>query len=144
MTVSCTEILAKTNCKSMEAMVTQHQLSWLGHVIRISWECLLWKILYGKIHLGRRSAGGGQLKTWLRKCNIKPTDMEDAAADRSTWWQLCQSGVQRWERSIKRRHKQLRRHATMPAPANTDCICPTSNKACGSLIGLYSHQRIHR
>ena len=84
-----TEILAKTNCKSMEAMVTQHQLHWLGHVTRISQECLPRKILYGQLHLRWQSAGGlmkrykDQLKTLLNKYNIKPTDIEVAAATRS-------------------------------------------------------------
>lgn len=43
-----TEILVKTNCKSMEAMVTHHQLCWLGNVIRMSQECLPGQILYGQ------------------------------------------------------------------------------------------------
>ncbi len=30
-----TEILKKTNCRSIEAMITQRQLQWLGHVIRM-------------------------------------------------------------------------------------------------------------
>jgi hypothetical protein len=51
-----TEILAKTSCKSMEAMVTQHQLHRLGHVITMSQERLPW-ILYGQIHLDWRSVG---------------------------------------------------------------------------------------
>jgi hypothetical protein len=111
-------------------------------------------ILYGQLHLGRRSAGGqmkrykNQLKTWLKKCNIKPTDLEDAAADRLTWWQLCQSGVQRWveERSTNRQQEQLRKHTTMPAPSQhrPHTPRPTSNKVCGSQIGLDSHQRIQR
>jgi hypothetical protein len=48
----------------------------------------------GQLHLGQRAAGGqmkrykDQLKTWLKKCNIKPTDLEDAAADHSTSRQL--------------------------------------------------------
>ena len=70
-----------------------------------------------------------QLKTLPKKCNINPTDLEDAVADRSTWRQLYQSGVQRREkRNTKRQQKQLRRHTTMPVHANTDCICPTCNK----------------
>ena len=119
-----TEILAKTNCKSMEAMVTQHQLCRLRHFIRMSQESLPAKILYGQIHLDRRSAGGqmkhykDQLKTLLKQCNIKSTDLEEAAVDHSTWRQLCQTGEQRWEeeRSTKRQQKQLRRQTTMPAP----------------------------
>jgi hypothetical protein len=48
----------------------------------------------GQLHLGRCSAGRqmklykDQLKMSLKKCNIKPTDLEDAAANRSSSWQL--------------------------------------------------------
>jgi hypothetical protein len=51
-----------------------------------------------------------KLKTSLKRCNIKPTDLEEDATDCSTWRQLCQSSVQRWEeeRSTKRQQKQLR------------------------------------
>ena len=68
-------------------MVTQHQLRWFGHVIRMSQERLSQKILYGQLHLGRRSTGGqmkhykDQLKMLLKMCNINPTYLDDAAAD---------------------------------------------------------------
>jgi hypothetical protein len=81
----------------MGALFTQHQLHWLRHVIRRFQEHFLRKILHGQLHLGRRSAGrkmkrfNDQLKTSLKKKNIKPTDLEDAA-DRSIWRQLCHRG----------------------------------------------------
>ncbi|KAJ8375401.1 hypothetical protein SKAU_G00059810 [Synaphobranchus kaupii] len=84
------EILVKTNCRSIQAMITQHQLRWLGHVIRMPQNHLPRRMLYGQLHHGRRSAGGqkkrykDQLKTVLRKCKIRPEDLEDVAADRNT------------------------------------------------------------
>lgn len=47
-----TEILTKTNCRSIEAMITQHQLRWLGHVVRMPPNRLPRRVLYGQLHHG--------------------------------------------------------------------------------------------
>ncbi|KAJ3582234.1 hypothetical protein NHX12_015722 [Muraenolepis orangiensis] len=71
------EVLSKTNCRSIEATITQHQLRWLGHVVRMPSNRLP----------RRRSAGGqkkrykDQLKTALKKCKVRPEALEDVAAD---------------------------------------------------------------
>ncbi|KAJ3581834.1 hypothetical protein NHX12_016178 [Muraenolepis orangiensis] len=81
------EVLSKTNCRSIEATITQHQLRWLGHVVRMPSNRLPRRVLYGQLHHGRRSAGGqkkrykDQLKTALKKCKIRPEALEDVAAD---------------------------------------------------------------
>ncbi|KAJ3581699.1 hypothetical protein NHX12_016361, partial [Muraenolepis orangiensis] len=81
------EVLSKTNCRSIEATITQHQLRWLGHVVRMPSNRLPGRVLYGQLHHGRRSAGGqkkrykDQLKTALKKCKIRPEALEDVAAD---------------------------------------------------------------
>ncbi|KAJ3602332.1 hypothetical protein NHX12_030091 [Muraenolepis orangiensis] len=78
------EVLSKTNCRSIEATITQHQLRWLGHVVRMPSNRLPRRVLYGQLHHGRRSAGGqkkrykDQLKTALKKCKIRPEALEDA------------------------------------------------------------------
>ena len=97
------EILAKTNCRSIEATITQHQLRWLGHVVRMPQDRLPRRVLYGQLHHGQRLAGGpkkrykDQLKTSLRKCNIRPEDLEATAADRILWQQHCQDGIRKLE-----------------------------------------------
>ncbi|KAJ3582267.1 hypothetical protein NHX12_015677 [Muraenolepis orangiensis] len=76
------EVLSKTNCRSIEATITQHQLRWLGHVVRMPSNRLPRRVLYGQLHRGRRSAGGqkkrykDQLKTALKKCKIRPEALE--------------------------------------------------------------------
>ncbi|KAJ3595328.1 hypothetical protein NHX12_004632 [Muraenolepis orangiensis] len=71
------EVLSKTNCRSIEATITQHQLRWLGHVVRMPSNRLPRRVLYGQLHHGRRSAGGqkkrykDQLKTALKKCRVE-------------------------------------------------------------------------
>ncbi|KAJ4935415.1 hypothetical protein JOQ06_016948, partial [Pogonophryne albipinna] len=112
------EVLLKTNCRSTEATITQPQLRWLGHVIRMPSNRLPRRVLYGQLHHGRRSAGGqkkrykDQLKTALKKCKIRPEALEDAAADRNTWRQLCRDGTQMLEeeRTARRQERRLRRN----------------------------------
>ncbi|KAJ3584580.1 hypothetical protein NHX12_015075 [Muraenolepis orangiensis] len=92
------EVLSKTNCRSIEATIIQHQLRWLGHVVRMPSNRLPCRVLYGQLHHGRRSAGGqkkrykDQLKTALKKCKIRPEALEGVAADCNTWRQLCRDG----------------------------------------------------
>ncbi|KAJ4930020.1 hypothetical protein JOQ06_019036 [Pogonophryne albipinna] len=58
--VPLSEVLSKTNCRSIEATITQHQLRWLGHVVRMPSNLLPRRVLYGQLHHalleGRRSA----------------------------------------------------------------------------------------
>ncbi|XP_034071876.1 LOW QUALITY PROTEIN: uncharacterized protein LOC117545945 [Gymnodraco acuticeps] len=147
------EVLSKTSCRSIEATITQHQLRWLGHVVRMPSNRLPRRVLYGQLHHGRRSAGGqkkrykDQLKTALKKCKIRPEALEDAAADRNTWRQLCRDGTQMLEeeRTAIRQERRLRRNTPTVAVATaTTYTCRTCNRICGSRIGLFSHQRTHR
>ncbi|XP_061924343.1 uncharacterized protein LOC133663674 [Entelurus aequoreus] len=149
-----TEILCKTNCTSVEATVTQHQLRWLGHVIRMPEERLPRKVLYGQLHLGHRLAGGpkkrykDQMKTVMKKCGLNPTQLEDTAVQRSTWRQLLQLGVHKLEedRSGQRARKRQRRHEAIatPAPPVSAFTCSVCGRSCGSRIGLFSHMRTHK
>ncbi len=161
-----TEILKKTSCRSIEAMITLRQLQWLGHVIRMPPCRLPHRVLYGQLHHGRRSAGGpkkrykDQMKNALKTCKIRPEDLEEVAADRNIWQKLCRDGVHmlEMERTTIRQQKQARRNTAMAATTATTTtiilyihiihhytyICPTCNRVCGSRIGLFSHQRSHR
>ncbi len=76
--------------------------------------------LYGQLHHGRRSAGGGtkkrykdQIKNALKKCKIRLEDLENGAADRTIWQKLCRDGVHMLEMERTRQHKQARRNTAM-------------------------------
>ena len=83
----------------LETVLTQRQLRWLGHTIRIPEERLPRKVLYGELTEGRRHPGGPRkrykdhLKTTLKKCGIEPTTIENAAADRRAWRSTCRNGL---------------------------------------------------
>ncbi|KAL7404854.1 hypothetical protein ABVT39_019918 [Epinephelus coioides] len=105
-----TEILRRAGCKSIEATITHRQLRWLGHVLRMPHNWLPHRVLYGQLHQGQRSAGGqkkrykDQLKTALKKCNIKPGVLESMVADRNTWWQLCLDGTRVAKKTQEKQH----------------------------------------
>lgn len=82
------------------------------------------KVLYGQLHHGQCSAGGqekwykDQLKTALKKCNIKPGDLEGMATDRNTWRQLYRDGTQvlEEERTARMQQKRQGRHRRNDTP----------------------------
>lgn len=144
------QILERTGCTSMEAMITKRQLRWLGHVIRMSEDRLPRQVLYE----GPRRPGGpkrrykDQIKTSLKKCNIRPEHLETLATERATWRSKISKGVMILEqeriaqRTLKRQQRHVRREALAdPAQILTCQIC---GKDCGSRIGLTSHMNAHR
>src|SRR4029434_4716543 len=139
-----TEILRRAGCRSIEATITHYQLRWLGHVIRMPLNRLPHKVLYGQLAQGQRSAGGqkkrykDQIKTALKKCKIRPGDLEGLAADRKTWRQMCQDGTKALEedRTARRQERQERRHTRkttkVASTTTTTFACPTCE--CGMWI----------
>ncbi|CAJ1081246.1 LOW QUALITY PROTEIN: uncharacterized protein LOC117545945 [Xyrichtys novacula] len=88
--------------------------------------------------------------TSLKKCKIRPEDLETAASDHDTWWQRYYEGTQRLEedRTARRHRKRLSRNTPTPMTASitttTSYSCPTCNRICGSRIGLFRLQQTHR
>lgn len=132
-------------------MITQHQLRWLGHVVRMP-SGILPQSTIGQLHHGHHSAGGqkkrykDQLKTALRKCKIRPEALEAVAADRNTWCQLCQDGT--WhsgggEDSQKTGEKNQKEH-TYGCCCHHHHMCPTCNRTCGSRIELLTNKLTDR
>ena len=149
-----TEILERTECTSIEAVLTKRQLRWIGHIIRMPDNRLPKQILYGQLGTGHRRPGGpkkrykDQIKNSLKKCKISPANLEGLAGDRSTWKASIKSGVATLEqdRTERRTLKRQQRHARQetPAVANAQFTCPICGKMCLSRIGLVSHTNAHR
>lgn len=151
--VSNLEVLERAESKSIEAMLIQAQLRWTGHVIRMQDHRIPKQLLYSELRVGIRKIGRPKLrfkdtlKNNLKWCELKPRDLETAAADRGAWRSLIYKGVKafeedrqhRLEAARERRHKAASSHIL-----TTDHQCPTCGRLCASGFGLRSHMRSHR
>lgn len=150
-----TEMLERAGIPSVECLLLNRQLRWLGHVTRMPATRLPRRILYGQLSEGRRNPGGqkkrfkDQLKNTLKKFNINPCRFETIAADRDEWRSTCHQGASHFEikRAQQRNDRRQRRHEKElqpPPPPNPHLQCPECGRQCGSRIGLHSHRRTHR
>jgi len=87
------------NIESIEHLVLQRQLLWLGHVIRMLSNRFPRRVLYVKLLIGQRPVGRPKLrfsdhiKSVLRKCDIPEADLEQLAANRDSWRSICATGL---------------------------------------------------
>lgn len=151
--VTYEELYHRTQTCSIETLLAQRQLRWLGHTIRMPQHRLPRQILYGQLNEGGRTAGGpkkrykDQCKTLLKRCNMQPRDLETLAMDRKIWRTACVNGTTRIEQEIsrKRTEKRIQRHqGNLEAVPVGQYPCHRCDKVCGSRIGLNSHLRWHQ
>src|SRR5213083_2371135 len=74
--ISNIEVLERSRCSSIEAIIMSAQLRWVGHVVRMADDRIPKQLLYGELAQGKRSHGGQKkrfkdtLKNNMIKCNI--------------------------------------------------------------------------
>jgi len=113
----------------------QHQLCWVGHIIRMSPNRLPRHLLYSELQEGRRSRGGqmkrfsDNVKLLLKKCQIPPGQLEALAADRLVWRDVCKDGLATFSINYDQ-------EAAGPC-------CLICDRICASDFRLCSHLRIH-
>jgi len=139
------------NTESIEHLLLQRQLRWLGHVVRMPSNWLPRRLLYGELLIGQRPVGRPKLrysdhiKSVLWKCDIPEADLEQLAADRDSWRSTCATGLESFTAASEQAasDRRARRHATAQAtrvgPASPQC-----GRVCASDFGLRSHLRIHQ
>ena len=146
------DILKKTNCQSIEAILHRNRLRWLGHVIRMPDHRLPKQMLYGELSEGARSVGG-QFKRYrdvakqtLKVCNIQFGQIENTALDRAWWSASSRQGVKRAEedRHAWLQRRRDRRHRGPTRSPSQSHSCATCGRICASRIGLLSHERTHQ
>ena len=85
------EIRSRAGIPTIESMLLNRQLRWLGHVIRMPHSRLPHCMLHGQLRLGRMSVGGQKkrlkhhIKLILKRCNIPFSWQETLASKRATW-----------------------------------------------------------
>lgn len=146
-----TEILSQAGITSIEAIVHQRLLRWVGHVVRMPENRLPKRILFGELTTGTRPRGRPKkrfrdhLKCVLSSCRINPAQLEDLALNRQAWRSLCDAGIAQFEQTRRENleEKRYQRHLRLSSnlPGNFPChLCP---KTCHSRIGLHSHLAAH-
>ena len=142
------EIRARFNIPSLEEILRQRQLRWVGHVIRQPPDRLPRMALYGELREGRRTVGGQKkrfkdhVKASLKKFNMNPSTLEADASDRTRWRSLTNAGAAHFggEYNAAADVRRERRHNRQGGGVHT---CGTCGRGCASLAGLRSHQRTH-
>ena len=142
-----TEVLEQANTCSLNALLAERRLRWLGHVRRMDTGRIPKDLLYGELVEGRRKAGRPKLrlkdacKRDMIKCSIDPDTWERQAEDRSAWRAAVRQGTvraeaERIETATKKRARRKQR-----AQLASVYKCPNCGRDCHSRIGLHSHSR---
>jgi len=143
------EIRGMTNIESVEYLLLQRQLCWLGLVIRVPSKQLPRRLLYGELLLGQRPVGRPKLrysdvKPVLRKCNIPEAVLEELAADREQWSYTHATGLKSFKASSEEQVasdcRACRHSAAVATPAGP--VCRHCDRISTSYFGLGSHIRI--
>ncbi|XP_026084958.1 uncharacterized protein LOC113060279 [Carassius auratus] len=147
-------ILEETNMPSITTTIMQHQLQWIGHVIRMPNNHLPKQILYSLLKERQRAPGGPKkhfkdnINTSLKKFNITSGDWENLALNRDYWRKAVKEDAAHHETElrraadVKRQHRKDKQRKAPPPHITSTFQCPHCTRICGSQIGLYSHHKL--
>ena len=152
--VSDVEVRRRAGIPSVEALLTQGQLRWSGHVVRMEDSRLPKAVFCGELVRGARNRGRPKLrfkdslKRHLKACAIEIDSWEEKASDRSQWKAAVRGSVslvddRLAEETAERSRKRAAKAATTAVPpANTlHFACRYCGKRSSHRIGLYAHER---
>ena len=149
--VSNVNVLSQAQMPSIDALLTQSQLRWSGHLVRMQNNRLPKQLFYGELTEGHRPRGRPKLrykdtlKKSLQKCDIDQDQWEIMATNRSEWRQNIRKGTEAYE--SERQSSQVEKRAAIKARNNTverSIECPVCGRLCASDFGLRSHMRVHK
>ncbi|KAL8563752.1 hypothetical protein ACOMHN_058268 [Nucella lapillus] len=101
--VSNVKVLLQAQMPSIDALLTQSQLRWSGHLVRMLDSRLPKQLCYGELTGGHRPRGRPKLrykdtlKKSLQKCDIDEKRWEFLATNRSEWRQAIRKGTEAYE-----------------------------------------------
>lgn len=135
--VSNATVLERAKCKPIEELISQAQMRWVGHTVRMKENRLPKVLLYSELERGFRHRGCPKKR--FKDCIKVMADnlevgqnWEELAQDRNAWKQIVNS--------VDITQKNLRQQAAANRQLS---VCNVCMKVCGSRIGLFSHSRTH-
>ena len=133
---------------SVEAMLVQKQLRWVGHIVRMPNHRYPKLTLYGELDGGKRRLGRPKLryrdvtKRHLQAVDINCEDLERLAGDREQWKLTTKQAVNAVEERRKREYEERKERKANPPPPTRHC------QRCGrgfiNAAGLSAHTRLSR
>ena len=147
------EVLERANSTSIEAVLIEAQLRWVGHVIWMEEFRMPRRLMYGELQLGKRNQGRPKLrykdtmKANIQWCHVKPKELEKRAANRPEWRASIHKAAANYEEARRQKLSDVRekRHRAASAlTTTTDFQCPHCSRLCASRLRLQSHLRVHR
>jgi len=150
--VTHSDLRRRAKVHSMECMVMQRQLRWVGHMIRMSPNRLPRRLLYSELHEGRRSRGGqmkrfsDNVKLLLKKCQIPPGQLEALASDRLVWRDVCKDGLATFSINYDQdaEARRLRRHTiSRRQPAHAATFVTESVPQISDCAVIYASSIVH-
>ena len=145
-------VLTKANTTSFEAMITQNQLRWTGHSVRMPDSRLPRQVLFSQLTHGLRIRGWQRkifedtAKHYIKKDHININTWEDMAANPLLWRRSIHQASARFdtdrllheaEKRQRRKGREMSQHLHIFLPPRTSCTTP--NKICKSRNGVLSH-----
>ena len=149
--VSNEEVLKRASLPSIESILLQVQLRWVGHITRMEDVRMPEAVFFSALEQGKRDYGAprkryrDQLKRQLAQAGISHQSWQQEASDRVSWRSSvrkasCEFESERQEAAKEKRRRQKERAASLPSSFQT-FVCPKCGRGCASRVGLYSHQQ---
>ena len=149
--VSNVKVLRNANIPCVEALLTNSQLRWSGHLVRMAEDRLPKQLFYSELTGGHRGRGRPKLrykdtlKKSLQKSNISTTQWETMAKTRSVWRRAVRTGTKAFDQTRQVNHEKKRETIKERAlTVERSVCCPLCDRLCASEFGLRSHMRVHR
>ena len=148
------DILERAGTRSMQCILKQKRLHWLGHICRMEDGRIPKDLLFGELATGARPTGRPSLrfkdvcKRDLKDCAINPADLQAATSIRSSWRTTTKIGSRQAEErktsQMRKRKEERKQQPRSQTNCNPVFTCTRCGRACHSRIGLYSHSRSYR
>ena len=138
-----TELLERTGPASMERMLNQHRLRWVGNLIRMPSYRIPKQVFYGELSVGKRPRHKPKLrfkdcvKSSLSACNFDLGNWESFATNEPEWRKQILVGVKSAE-MIRTTHQKLKRAVRTRefiAITYSHFVCELCSRVCLSKAG---------